>query len=131
MSGTPQTMFEVENPKHVSSAAIGSSYPSCRQLIPNDADGARHSDRQAIRVAGLDVHLTDLMVTHSVAHAVQEMMPKKILARAKREVRRDMREPSDVTIRDYYNHLQRINLLELHHLPPFGAGQIFANDDDH
>ena len=86
-------------------------------------------DRQAIRTAGIGRHLTDLMVTHSIAHTVQEMMPKKILARAKREVRRDMREPSDVTIRDYYNHLQRINLLELHHLPPFGTGQIFAHDD--
>ena len=56
-------------------------------------------------------------------------MPKKVLARAKREVRRDVREPSDVTIRDYYNHLQRINLLEVHNLPPFGAHQIFANDE--
>ena len=126
MSGTPQTMFEAKI-QNMCLAAMEAAILAVA-ADPQDAT-VQPRDRQAIRVAGLDVHLTDLMVTHSVAHTVQEMMPKKILARAKREVRRDMRKPSDMTIRDYYNHLQRINLLELHNLPPFGAGQIFANDD--
>ena len=126
MSGTPQTMFEAK----IQNMSVNALEAAILAVPVDPADATKQGrDRLALRAAGLAPHLTDLMVTHSIAHTVQEMMPKKILARAKREVRRDMRKPADMTIRDYYNHLQRINLLELHHLPPFGTGQIFANDD--
>ena len=109
MSGTPPFEAKVQN---MASTALEAAILAVA-VDSNDA-AAQGAGRQPLRVAGLDPHLTDLMVTHSIAHVVQEMMPKKVLARAKREVRRDVREPSDVTIRDYYNHLQRINSLEVH-----------------
>ena len=126
ISGTPQTTFE-QKINSMCAAAMEAAITA----VPPDATNpnAQSNAQQVIRVAGLNPHLDNLMVIHSIAHTVQEMMPKKVLARAKREVRRDMRKPSDMTIRDYYNHLQRINLLEVHNLPPFGRDQVFKPDE--
>ena len=126
MSGTPQTTFE----QKIGSMCAAAMEAAITAVPPDAANAnAQRNAQQVIRAAGLDPHLDDLMVIHSIAHTVQEMMPKKVLARAKREVRRDMRKPSDMTIRDYYNHLQRINLLEVHNLPPFGRDQVFKPDE--
>ena len=126
MSGTPQTTFETKV-QAMATAALNTAVAAI-QPNPQNAN-AQGQQQQALVAAGIWPHLTDLMVTHSLAHAVQEMMPKKVLARVKREVRRDMRKPADMTIRDYFNHLQRINLLEVQQLPPFGADQVFKNDE--
>ncbi len=126
MSGTPQTTFE-QKVNQLAQAAMIAAIVAV-PIDPADVN-ARPAAQAALRAAGPDPHLTDVMVTHGVSHTVREMMPKKVLARAKREMRRDMRKPSDMTIRDYYNHLQRINLQEIHNLPPFGAHQIFGNDE--
>ena len=45
-------------------------------------------------------------------------MPRKILAKVKRDVRRNMRKPHDMKICQYYQNLYRINFKELPNLPP-------------
>ena len=126
LNGTPQTTFET-----MASQLAQQALEAAIAAVPDDPTDptAKPTAQQALRDAGRDPHLTDLMVTHSVGHMVKEMMPKKILARVKRDMRRDTRKPSDMTIRDYYNHLMRMNILEIHNLPPFAPGQVFSNDE--
>ncbi len=60
---------------------------------------------------------------------VAKAMPKKVLARVKRYMRRDIRKPHDMPIREFYQHIMRMNEMELTALPPYQAGQKF-NDDE-
>ena len=57
------------------------------------------------------------------------MPPKRVLARVKRQVRREMRKPADVKVQDYYNNLVRVNESELTILPPGGHTQSFSADE--
>jgi len=58
------------------------------------------------------------------------MMPKKILQRAKRYMRREARKPIDMSVKSYMMHLQRINNEELPMLPPkFDTSQCLAADE--
>ena len=54
---------------------------------------------------------------------VIDLLPRKILAKVKRSMRRDMRKPPDMKIREYFHNLQRLNEEELPNLPPFAVGQ--------
>ena len=61
---------------------------------------------------------------------VTAFLPRKILAKAKRALRRDMRKPADMRVRAYYHHLKRINSEELPHLPPgFATTQRLTDDE--
>ena len=60
---------------------------------------------------------------------VSQLLPKKVLARVKRTLRRETRKPKDMTIRAYYQHLLRINYEEIPKLPPFRANQELSNDE--
>ena len=68
-------------------------------------------------------------VNAGVDGVAREMLPKRVLARVKRQVRREMRKPADVKVRDYCNNLVRINESELTILPPGGHTQSFSADE--
>ena len=55
--------------------------------------------------------------------------PYKALERQKEFMRRKMRKPANMKTRLYVNYLQRINLQELHLLPPFKDDQHLADDE--
>ena len=63
MSGTPQTTFEAKV-QNMASTALEAAILAVA-VDSNDA-ATQGAGRQALRVAGLDPHLTDLMVTHSL-----------------------------------------------------------------
>ena len=46
------------------------------------------------------------------------LLPRQVLAKVKRALRRDMRKPSDMKVRQYYQHLTRVNNEEITGLPP-------------
>ena len=56
-------------------------------------------------------------------------MPKKILQRAKRYLRRECRKPREMKIRTFYGHLTHMARTELNLLPPFAADQGLPDDE--
>ena len=65
----------------------------------------------------------------TVQGVVLNSLPSKALARAKRQLRRFTRKPADMEVRTYVQHLERINAMEIPHLPPFGADQHLSDDE--
>jgi hypothetical protein len=72
---------------------------------------------------------TVIHVATAVEQAAASMIPYKALERQKRFMRRKMRKPADMTIRQYAGHLVRINDEELPHLPPYSANQRLSGDE--
>ena len=60
---------------------------------------------------------------------VTKLVPSKALAKVKRYIRRQCRKPTDMSIRQYYQNLFRINTQEIPALPPFGTDQNFRDDE--
>ena len=69
------------------------------------------------------------MVDLALQQVVTDMLPKKVLARVKRYFRWECRKPADMSIRDFYQKLMRINSLEIPYLPPFAAEQAFGANE--
>ena len=72
---------------------------------------------------------TTAMVTMSARFAAGSVLPYKALERQKRFMRRKMRKPVDMKIRQYVSHLTRINSDELPHMPPFLPDQQLSGDE--
>lgn len=69
-------------------------------------------------------------VTRAINAIVEYMTPYKGLQRQKRWMRRRCRKPADMTAREFFNHFNRINELELQQLPPdYHADQALAPDE--
>ena len=99
--------------------------------------------RAADRAAGAGTTVNETAVTNngvnhyrSVDHLVIatrmvlfNLMPAKVLAKVKRQVRRDMRKPVDMKVRAYFQNLTRINEEEIPCLPPFGVNQALTPDE--
>lgn len=68
-------------------------------------------------------------ITAAIKGVVEGALPSKALARAKREMRRFMRKPVDMAVRTYVQHLERINAMEIPHLPPFAPNQHLSEDE--
>ena len=71
----------------------------------------------------------DAHIDACIDYVIKEQVPKKALAKIKRSMRREMRKPADMRVRAYYQHIQRINLQELPHLPPFQPNQRLGEDE--
>jgi hypothetical protein len=72
---------------------------------------------------------TSNMVTVSLRTTIKMVCPYKALEKQKRFMRRKMRKPNDMRIRQFVNHLHRINYEELPQLPPFGNNQPLSQDE--
>ena len=97
---------------------------------------------EAVDVTAGDTVASDAVKAHGVNHyrhfdhlatalglVVNNLLPRKILARVKRTMRRDMRKPQGMKVRTYYQNLLRLNGEELPNLPPFGPNQSLSNDE--
>ena len=62
-------------------------------------------------------------------YMVKQLIPAKALAKVKRQIRRNTRKPTDMSIRTYYQNLFRINDQEIPHLPPFSEDSKFRDDE--
>jgi hypothetical protein len=60
---------------------------------------------------------------------VQELLPRRVLARAKQDLHRFSRKPVKIKVRNYYQAVGRINDEELPQLPPFRADQSLSNNE--
>ena len=73
---------------------------------------------------------------HAAAHirtalnfVVQQLLPRRVLAKVKRALRREMRKPADMKVRAYYQQITRINTEEVASLPPFALDQALGDDE--
>ena len=81
-----------------------------------------------VRGHGVDHYIDVGCLVSAIGLTIQDLLPRKILAKVKRNMRRDMRKPKDMKVRNYYQNLMRMNTEELPNLPPFHANQSITND---
>ena len=70
----------------------------------------------------------DQDVMPALNYTLADVLPKKVVARVKRQLRRYTRKPADMTVRQYYQHLRRINEEEIPLIPP-GNGIPLTEDE--
>ena len=83
----------------------------------------------AVRANGVDHYRHNDHLDIALQEVVTSLMPRKVLAKVKRNLRRDMRKPMDMKVRPYFQALMRINTEELPSLPPFGNDQFLTEDE--
>ena len=93
---------------------------------------ANDAARRAI-VDEPDLDIADNQDLQDITCACQEVltqaMPRKVLAKVKRYLRRECRKPSDMKVRSYVQHIRRMNNEELPNMPPFGQNQNLGADE--
>ena len=68
------------------------------------------------------------MIRGALNNVLIALMPKKVLARCKRHLRRSCRKPRGMPVREYVHLVQHMNH-EFTCLPPFGANQALPTDE--
>ena len=120
MKGTPHSVFKTQlrNQREM----------RMKIRIQNEADDQQ---KQAIKNQGID-HADNQEfpdVDTSLRQVLTALLPRKVLARVKRFLRRSCRKPGWMKVRDYVQHLYRINSDEIPLLPPFNANQHLQQDE--
>ena len=93
------------------------------------AQGAAQGAGDAIRAQPLRDHYHVDDIQESIQHMLEQSMPRRVLSRVKRYLRRECRKPADMKVKIYLNHLIRINRNELDELPPFHNDQRLSDDE--
>ena len=83
----------------------------------------------AVTANGVDHYHTNEHLDAALREVVTSLVPRKVLAKVKKDLRRDMRKPLSLRIRTYFQAVMRINEEELPNLPPFGANQSLSADE--
>jgi len=73
--------------------------------------------------------MTNDVIELSLRQMLTQLMPRRILAQAKRYLRRECRMPKDMKVKIYLQHLIRYNTTELMNLPTFGQDQGLTDDE--
>lgn len=97
--------------------------------LNQDAIAGNTVASDAIVAAGENPHLTVANVFDAIKVVVTSLLPRKVLARVKRDLRRNTRKPNDMKVREYLRNLRRINSDELPSLPPFHPEQALSDDE--
>jgi hypothetical protein len=93
-----------------------------------NGDDRAEQDRRVAAIALPDIRTQD--ITRALNSIVEYHVPYKGLQRQKRWMRRKCRKPGDMTAREFFNHFNRINSLELPRLPPgYTVDQSLAPDE--
>ena len=120
MNGTPLTLFrggvEMAKQKYMDERRVAAANDAARQQIENN--GFDHADNKTFD-----------QIKEGLKAVIASLLPRRVLARVKRFLRRDCRKPRDMTIRVFFQHLLRINNEEIPELPPFRNNQSL-NDDE-
>ena len=97
--------------------------------IATDTAAGDSAASDAVRAQGVDHYRTNDHLDIGLREVVTNLLPRKVLAKVKRNLRRDMRKPLDMKVRPYYQALMRINDEELDNLPPFAGRQHLSADE--
>ena len=102
---------------------------SCANAKNAAIDAAVGNAKAAERAKDPMEFLTERMVREAKRELIKGVVPNKIVAMVKRYLRRDARKPADMKVRQYYQHLLRVNNDELIQLPPFRPDQNMGEDE--
>ena len=69
------------------------------------------------------------MIQGAIQGMMTQLMPRRVLARIKRFLRRECRKPVGMKARQYLQHLLRANLEVIPNTPPFAENQSLAADE--
>ena len=69
------------------------------------------------------------MIRLSLNKCLKAMMPRKVLARCKRHLRRHCRKPKGMRVREYMQLVNNMNREEFPKLPPFDPNQYLPDDE--
>ena len=127
MRATPLSLFR-SSLEAQQTAARETAAKQAHRTATGDA-AAKQAAYTAIMQQALTDHQADAQIQTAVSFVMSQLMPKNVLARVKRVLRRETRKPKDMTIRAYYQNLCRINYEEIIRLPPFGANQQLSQDE--
>ena len=83
----------------------------------------------AVEANGQDHYIENAMLDVALQMTIANYLPRKVLARVKRSMRRDMRKPANMKVRNYYQNLIRLNDEELPNLPPFTIDNKLSDDE--
>ena len=99
-----------------------------RAASEGQGENARQQAAAAAGAAEPDLHVEDVLAGLNMM--VTAKAPHKALQKAKRDVRRRMRKPAEMTIRDWWAHIQRIVTRDLLNLPPDFEGNVSIQADE-
>ena len=96
LRGTPQSFFQ---------QAL--EFEAKAQMDKRIEDASNAAAKKAIRDAGWDAQDNKLydQVERAIRKVISELVPRKVLARVKRYLRRNCRKPADMKVRVYFQHL--------------------------
>ena len=100
-----------------------------REVAALQAEGNTAGTGAAVRLQHLDRHMEVVDVNQSIEEMIEAILPRRVLARVKRFLRRECRKPHDMKVKIYLQHLLRINHGELDNLPPFQPNQNLSMDE--
>ena len=94
-------------------------------------DAAKQAAKDAIINAGVEVDDNKRLnhIRPALNDTLTALMPKKVLARCKRHLRRHCRKPRDMKIREYCHLVSMMNAQEFTHLPPWKANQQLPDEE--
>ena len=105
-------------------------YATARRQTASDAAEALNAGTGGgILLNPLDTHTFVVDVENAIKDMITGLLPRRVLARIKRYLRRECRKPNDMKVKNYLQHLMRINYGELDNLPPFGNNQELSQDE--
>ena len=117
LTGSSKTIYT----SHVETACANAKNAAIDAAVGNAKAAERAKDPMEF--------LTDRMVREGKRELIKGVVPNKIVAMVKRYLRRDARKPADMKVRQYYQHLFRVNNDELIQLPPFRPDQNMGEDE--
>ena len=100
-----------------------------KTALAADTTAGNTDASDAVRANGIDHYRTDDHLDIGLQEVVANLLPRKVLPKVKRNLRRDMRKPLDMKVRTYFQALMRVNDEELPNLPPFGNRQFLTEDE--
>ena len=90
----------------------------------------RTTDRDQVRNNGREHYLQLVDLDTATNHVVESLLPRQILAKFKRALRREIRKPAEMSVRTYFQHLMRINNEEIPGMPPAFDRTQCLNDEN-
>jgi hypothetical protein len=87
------------------------------------------ANKRAERERPMSHWTTSEIVQEAIEKTAADLSPKNALAKAKRYLRRECRKPADMRIREFYQHVIRMNTHEFPLLSPFEESNSMNNDE--
>jgi len=128
MSGTPKSLFETKLTAEMTTARADEAR-RLGGIAEANLAGSGAAEFARANALPLDDSMTVDHLKNSLCHVLDNVIPSKALQRIKRSLRRRMRKPNDMNVRQYVQHLIRINNEELPFLPPFRTTNSLSPDE--